>query len=344
MKRGVIMANSSEAKSKRLSAELGHKYGRTLDGIQRNAAALTTEHTYRVLFGYPEVYVIAIYRWLELPAAAYISEHAIELGQRLGRNKMIVSATGHEEEFWRDARELIGAVSEQGGDGIQLDDLGAYLTLSACDPEMLLETDSPLILLNITNLTSDEFVGLFSKLLDLFYVALESNHGGGKPALPRSPGSALLAQSAGEEAESQCLYEAIRVLSEIAFVLDELDIRFIRFRWPAKDLLKTWLGKTAADPELCKRLSDIRARFWEHDLRRLSKELSQLHEAMSRDAAVIEHVEALEAVDAARKAAVAGNHSKALEHLKAAGTWAWGVGLKIGTEVASSAIKKALGL
>src|SRR5438477_560871 len=92
--------------------ELHYRNGRTLDGIERaRGPVLTTETTYRLLQGFPDVYLTALYRWTELPITRYISEKAVELGVRLGKNTLVVPAKGHEEPYWADAVTILNEIA-----------------------------------------------------------------------------------------------------------------------------------------------------------------------------------------------------------------------------------------
>ena len=80
------------------------------------------------------------------------------------------------------------------------------------------------------------------------------------------------------------------------------------------------------------------------NLPRLADELMQLRKAMQQEATETEHLEATVNVSKAAEAAKQGNGPKALEYLKAAGKWALDTATKIGTDVASDALTKAIGV
>jgi uncharacterized protein YjbI with pentapeptide repeats len=80
------------------------------------------------------------------------------------------------------------------------------------------------------------------------------------------------------------------------------------------------------------------------DLSALAGELVTLREAMSREAAVAGHYIALGEVAKAEEAAKAKDSSKVAQSLKAAGKWALDVATKIGTTLASEALKESLGM
>ena len=80
------------------------------------------------------------------------------------------------------------------------------------------------------------------------------------------------------------------------------------------------------------------------DLKKLSHELAQLRPALRDAASEPEHDIAIGEVAAAEKAAQEGNGPKALGHLKKAGKWTFDIATKIGTGVATAALKVALGL
>lgn len=80
------------------------------------------------------------------------------------------------------------------------------------------------------------------------------------------------------------------------------------------------------------------------DLPRLAAELSELRKAMKQEASSTDQDIALGEVAAAEVAASKGDGPKALQHLKAAGKWAFDVATKIGTGVAVVALKTVLGL
>jgi hypothetical protein len=80
------------------------------------------------------------------------------------------------------------------------------------------------------------------------------------------------------------------------------------------------------------------------DLTQLANELQKLHEVLEREATEPSQKLAAGAVAAARQSARQKDGPKALEYLKTAGTWALGVAEKIGVDVATEALKGALGL
>jgi hypothetical protein len=80
------------------------------------------------------------------------------------------------------------------------------------------------------------------------------------------------------------------------------------------------------------------------DLAKLADELHQLRQAMEREASEPGHKLAAGAVAAAEQSARQKEGPQALEYLKSAGKWALGVAEKIGVNVASAAIKGALGV
>ncbi len=82
----------------------------------------------------------------------------------------------------------------------------------------------------------------------------------------------------------------------------------------------------------------------EIDLPGLAEELLQLRQALKEEAKTLEHDTAVGEIAAAATAAEAGDGPKALEHLKNAGRWTLGVAEKIGTALATAALKTALGL
>jgi hypothetical protein len=80
------------------------------------------------------------------------------------------------------------------------------------------------------------------------------------------------------------------------------------------------------------------------DLKQLEGDLSQLRQAMKKEAETLEHDTAVGEIAAAEVAAQANKGPKALEHLKKAGKWAFSVAENIGTTIAAEALKKAMGL
>ena len=76
----------------------------------------------------------------------------------------------------------------------------------------------------------------------------------------------------------------------------------------------------------------------------LASELGKLKIALHSEATEPDHHIAIGAVSAAESAAKAGDGPKALEYLKKCGTWVLDIASKVGVNVASSAIKGALGL
>jgi hypothetical protein len=79
------------------------------------------------------------------------------------------------------------------------------------------------------------------------------------------------------------------------------------------------------------------------DVHALAEELGRLRAAMKREATAPEQDVAVAEVARAEIAAKEGNTQQALQHLKAAGTWAFDVATKIGVGVATAAIKSAAG-
>ena len=82
----------------------------------------------------------------------------------------------------------------------------------------------------------------------------------------------------------------------------------------------------------------------EFDLKTLASELSQLRAAMKGEGTEAEHDAATGEVAKAEAAAKSGDGSGMLQHLKAAGKWAYGIAEKIGVAIAAKAIGKALGI
>lgn len=80
------------------------------------------------------------------------------------------------------------------------------------------------------------------------------------------------------------------------------------------------------------------------DLTQLANELQKLHEVLGREAIEPAQKLAVGAVAAAEQSAREKNGPKALEYLKTAGSWALEVAEKIGVEVATGALKGALGI
>ena len=76
----------------------------------------------------------------------------------------------------------------------------------------------------------------------------------------------------------------------------------------------------------------------------LATELNALRTAMRSQASEPEHELSIGAVAAAEAAANAGDGVKTLEYLQKAGAWALDVAIKIGVNIASSALKGALGV
>jgi hypothetical protein len=82
----------------------------------------------------------------------------------------------------------------------------------------------------------------------------------------------------------------------------------------------------------------------EIDLKQLAGELSNLRDSLIQKADEPEHYRAIAEVSEAEAASQANDGSKALEHLKKAGKWAFSVAENIGTTIAAEALKKAMGL
>jgi len=80
------------------------------------------------------------------------------------------------------------------------------------------------------------------------------------------------------------------------------------------------------------------------DLSALASELTTLREAMSREATEVGHYIALGEVAKAEEAAKAKESSKVAQSLKAAGKWTLDVATKIGTSLATEALKESMGM
>ena len=80
------------------------------------------------------------------------------------------------------------------------------------------------------------------------------------------------------------------------------------------------------------------------DIATLAGELSRLRAEARKEATEPEHDISVSELAKAEQAAKAGESSKVVEHLRAAGKWALEVATKIGTGVAIEAIKKSTGL
>jgi len=79
------------------------------------------------------------------------------------------------------------------------------------------------------------------------------------------------------------------------------------------------------------------------DLAQLATELSALRQEMKKEAVEAEQDIAVSEVAKAEQAAMSGDGSKTLSHLRSAGRWALDVATKIGTSLAIEAIKKSMG-
>jgi hypothetical protein len=89
--------------------------------------------------------------------------------------------------------------------------------------------------------------------------------------------------------------------------------------------------------------------FWKEsqgniNLGSLLQELSVLRGAMRKEATEPGHDKAVAAVAEAEEAARENDGPGALEKLQKAGKWAWEMAIKLGLNVATEALKKALGL
>ena len=80
------------------------------------------------------------------------------------------------------------------------------------------------------------------------------------------------------------------------------------------------------------------------DLSELAGELATLRRAMKGGATEPEHDAAVGEIAKAEQAAKAQDSSKVAESLKAAGKWALDAATKIGTTLASEALKESLGM
>jgi hypothetical protein len=80
------------------------------------------------------------------------------------------------------------------------------------------------------------------------------------------------------------------------------------------------------------------------DVQELAGELTALRSALSKAASESDHFVALGEVALAEKAARGGDGPTALQHLKKAGAWVWGIATTIGIGVATAAAKSAFGI
>jgi len=80
------------------------------------------------------------------------------------------------------------------------------------------------------------------------------------------------------------------------------------------------------------------------DLSELAGELATLRRAMKGEGTEPEHDAAVGEVAKAEQAAKAKDSSKVAESLKGAGKWALDVATKIGTTLASEALKESMGM
>lgn len=80
------------------------------------------------------------------------------------------------------------------------------------------------------------------------------------------------------------------------------------------------------------------------DLQKLADELERLRQDLQGRAATAQERAALEHVAEAERQARAGDQSRTLEHLKAAGKWALGFAEKVGVSLAAAVIRSSLGM
>jgi len=80
------------------------------------------------------------------------------------------------------------------------------------------------------------------------------------------------------------------------------------------------------------------------DLPKLAADLATLRSAMKAEAVSPEDDASVGLVAAAETAAKKGDGPTTMQHLKAAGKWAFDIATNVGTAVASAALKTALGL
>lgn len=80
------------------------------------------------------------------------------------------------------------------------------------------------------------------------------------------------------------------------------------------------------------------------DLGALAEQLAKLRQAMKSEATALDQDKAVGAVAEAEDAARKGDGPTVFQRLAAAGKWALDMAIKIGAEVAATALKKSLGL
>lgn len=236
--------------------------GRELDGIFRSdAPVLTTEHTYRLIQGFPEVYFTALFRWKVPGAVRYICKNSLEIGKRLGKNVFIVPFEGGEEPYWRDGSELVRKSASQHGCEVELDSQRAYLLLSSVRPMELPGKDSPFILADIRDLSETRFIGLLSQLLDLFDCTVEANLFGHKRKKATSAGYALITSNSCFETKREQIVFGLRKIAEIRYVLGSLEMKFIGFPEAVIEELERCSQEILASQPRTGKLDEIRRRL-----------------------------------------------------------------------------------
>ena len=78
------------------------------------------------------------------------------------------------------------------------------------------------------------------------------------------------------------------------------------------------------------------------ELEKLAAELATLRKALKEQSTEPEHDVAVGTIAAAESEAKKGNHSKAMEYLSQAGTWALEIAIKVGIPTATEAIRRSM--
>lgn len=216
-----------------------------------------------------EVYISCIYQRTDRPVVKYIREEAFQIGERIGKNLLLCPAWGEEEQFWGAARKIIQEVASGLKQQIRVDDGRVYVLMSGCNPKFLPDLKNPFLLYDVSDLSTAEFIGFFSKMLDLFDVEVDLfDVASGFHLIPglkkegsTSPGKALLNSRSLTEKQSGRVEGALEVIAEILIVLDDLNVQFCGFLWPIEERIKVIFDRIGANSEWYAKLMDVKGKL-----------------------------------------------------------------------------------
>jgi len=226
-----------EGQQYKIFGGIHYRFGRRLDGIPRARGGLTTERTYRLIYGSPEIYITCLYRWPIFSIADTLSRRSAELGGRLGVNKLLLPLPGAEEQFWADAQDLLSAIKITKEIDLRLSDTDVYLLITGVNTQLISDGDHPFLLFTITRLNELGLIAAFSKLLDLFNVKPKRRFFKAFRRNADSSGKALLSGLPPRKKDTDLVSQAVKALAELSVLLHSIEIQCVNFAWPIEAML-----------------------------------------------------------------------------------------------------------